>query len=85
MHVTQLHVGGLQWFGMQTINLEQILTSLLSHIPAEKDTGMATYLSAAHIDKFVMFVKSSAMYMLLFCQIFLLTTMTQLVQAYRII
>lgn len=44
MHVTQLPVGGLQWLGMQTINLEQILTSLLSHILAEKDTGMATNL-----------------------------------------
>lgn len=48
MHATQLPVGGLQWLGMQIIDLEQILTSLLSPIPAEKDTGMATYLSAAH-------------------------------------
>lgn len=46
MHVTQLPVGGLQWLEMQTIDLDQILTSLWSHIPAKKDTGMATYLSA---------------------------------------
>lgn len=43
MRVTQLPVGGLQWLGMQTISLEQILSSQLSHTPAKTDTGMATY------------------------------------------
>lgn len=47
MHATQLPVVGLQWLEMQTISLEQIPTSQLSHTPAKTDTGMTAYLSAA--------------------------------------